>query len=208
MRQRYVALEGNIGAGKTTLAKKLAETMDARLVLEEFTDNPFLALFYENPGRYAFSLEMAFLADRYHQLGKINDQDMFQPLTIADYSIYKSLIFAQNNLKMHELDLYRNLFRIIADNLRQPDLVIYLNRSIEVLQKHIKQRGRSYEQHIQSLYLKDIHDNYTEFFKQNKSIHVVVIDADRFDFINNEADFNLLQNLVYQNFKPGLNFLG
>lgn len=207
MSQRYVALEGNIGAGKTTLARKLATTLNARLVLEEFTDNPFLAMFYENPKRHAFALEMSFLADRYHQLQQYASDDLFHPVTIADYSIYKSLIFAQNNLQDQELALYRNLFDIIARNLKQPDLVIYFNRPVETLLKHIEKRNRSYEQNIEPAYLEDIHSNYTRFFKQNNTIEVVVVNADNYDFLNNEEHYLYLQELIFQKFKPGLNFL-
>lgn len=207
MSPRYVALEGNIGAGKTTLARKLAERLNARLVLEEFTDNPFLAMFYENPGRHAFALEMSFLADRYHQLQQYASDDLFHPVTIADYSIYKSLVFAQNNLRGQELTLYRNLFDIIARNLKQPDLVIYFNRPVETLLKHIQKRNRSYEQNIAPAYLEDIHTNYTGFFKQNNTIEVVVVNADNYDFLNNEEHYLYLQELIFQKFKPGLNFL-
>lgn len=203
----YLALEGNIGAGKTTLSKLLAREMNARLILEEFADNPFLAAFYNNKERYAFSLEMSFLADRYHQLGDLNTSDLFQPFTIADYSIYKSLIFAQNNLKDKELSLYRNFFEITAGSLRKPDLILYLHRSMNKLQSHIKQRGRSYEQSIESTYLDDIQANYIRFFKQRSEIKVVVLNADNYDFLNNRQDLLSVISLLEKDFKPGLNFV-
>ncbi len=207
MSHRYIALEGNIGSGKTTLSTKLAKTLDARLILEEFKENPFLPLFYENQMRYAFSLEMAFLADRYHQLQQYIANDLFQTITLADYSIYKSLVFAQNNLKGQELVLYKNLFDIIARSLKQPDLVVYFNRPVETLLQHIKKRNRSYEQNIKTEYLQDIQSHYTEFFKQNKKIPVVVLEADNYDFLNSSEDFEHLQDIIFQNFSPGLNFL-
>ena len=117
MKSRYIAIEGNIGAGKTTLAKLMAENLDARLMLEQFVDNPFLPLFYAQPERFAFSLEMSFLADRYHQMGGYDKEDLFQPLLLADYSIYKSFIFAQNNLSGKEMELYRNFFNILTGHL-------------------------------------------------------------------------------------------
>jgi len=203
----YVAIEGNIGAGKTTLSKLLAKEMDARLILEEFADNPFLAAFYKNKDRYAFSLEMSFLADRYHQLSGLNTSDLFQPFTIADYSIYKSLIFAQNNLRDKELSLYRNFFEITASSLRKPDLILYLHRSMNKLQSHIRQRGRSYEQSIESAYLDDIQSNYIRFFKQRSEIKVVVLNADNYDFLNQPQDVLAVRSLLKNNFKPGLNFI-
>ncbi len=207
MSHKYIALEGNIGSGKTTLSTKLAETLDARLILEEFKENPFLPLFYENPSRYAFSLEMAFLADRYHQLQQYIANDLFQTITLADYSIYKSLIFAQNNLKDQELVLYKNLFEIIARSLKQPDLVIYFNRPISTLLTHIKKRNRPYEQNIKPEYLSNIQSHYTQFFKQNDKIPVVVLEADNYDFLNSDEDFKHLQDIMFQKFSPGLNFL-
>lgn len=206
MTPRYVAFEGNIGAGKTTLAQKIAQSLDARLVLEEFKDNPFLPLFYKQPERYAFSLEMAFLADRYHQLQQFNANDLFQPVTIADYSLYKSLIFAQNNLKEQELNLYQNLFNIIARSLKKPDLIIYFNRPIETLLQHIRKRNRSYEQNIKPAYLQDIQSNYINYFKQHPTIEVLVLNADEFDFLDSDKDFTELQSLIFQKFRPGLNF--
>ncbi len=203
----YIAFEGNIGSGKTTLSSKLAKTLDARLILEEFKENAFLPLFYQNPSRYAFSLEMAFLADRYHQLQQYVADDLFQTITIADYSIYKSLVFAQNNLKDQELILYKNLFEIIARSLKQPDLVVYFNRPIKTLLQHIKKRNRPYEQNIKPEYLKNIQSHYTEFFKQNNTIPVVVIDADNYDFVHSDKDFQRLQDIMFQNFSPGLNFI-
>lgn len=204
---QFIAIEGNIGAGKTTLATLLAERLNARLMLEEFAENPFLAHFYDNPDRYSFSLEMSFLADRYHQLKSMMREDLFQPRIISDYSLYKSLIFAQNNLKDNELDLYRNLFNIMAANLKQPDLVIFLNRSYDTLRKHIRQRGRSYEQGIELEYLMNIQKNYSRFFKQKHDVPVLVLDADNYDFLNRPQDVTALEDILSQEMPEGLNFI-
>lgn len=206
MNSGYIALEGNIGSGKTTLSKKLAAELNARLILEEFVDNPFLASFYENPSRWAFSLEMAFLSDRYHQLQQYATEDLFHHISIADYSIFKSLIFAQNNLNGQELSLYRNLFDIIARSLKQPDKIIYLNRSTETLLDHIKIRNRTYELKIQGSYLEDIQGKYINFFKQNHNIPIVIIDADKYDFLNQRSDFEKLKEVIFQDYPTGLNF--
>lgn len=207
MNNRYVAIEGNIGAGKTTLAKLLSQKMNARLMLEEFTDNPFLASFYSNRERYAFSVEMSFLADRYHQMGRYNKEDLFQPLLLSDYSIYKSLIFAQNNLHGNELQLYRNFFQIVSGQLKTPDLILFLNRSYESLHRHIEKRGRSYEQQIEPEYLMNIQTNYIRFFKQMQDVTVAVVDADKYDILRSKADLEVLEDIISQKFKPGLNFL-
>lgn len=204
---QFIAIEGNIGAGKTTLAKILSERLDARLLLEDFAENPFLAAFYDNRERYAFSLEMSFLADRYHQLKSLMKEDLFQPRIISDYSLYKSLIFAQNNLKDNELSLYRNLFDIMAGNLKQPDLVIFLNRSYETLRKHIRQRGRSYEQGIELEYLMNIQENYSRFFKQKHDVPVLVLEADNYDFLNRPSDVEALEQVLSRELREGLNFI-
>ncbi len=204
---KYVALEGNIGSGKTTISKMLAKSLNAKLILEEFANNPFLAQFYQNPERYGFSLEMSFLADRFHQLQSVVSDDLFYPITIADYSIHKSLIFAQNSLQGNEFDLYNNLFQIIARNLRQPDLIIYLNRPLPTLLQHIKKRNRPYELGITDTYLSQIYKGYINYFKQNKQLTVAIIDADKYNFINNLSDLKQLEKLIYQPLKPGIHLI-
>ncbi len=205
--QRYIAIEGNIGAGKTTLANLLADKLDARLVLEEFADNPFLKNFYKNPDRYGFSLEMSFLADRFHQLQKAAETDLFHPCTIADHTAFKSLIFAQANLKGKELSLFQNFYKMLKNNLTPPDLVVFLFRSYTSLQKNITQRGRSFEQEIDVGYLKKIQASYLSFFKQQNQLPVIIINADDYDFLNRPEDVGIIQNLLSQSFKNGLNFL-
>ncbi|MGB0178345.1 MAG: deoxynucleoside kinase, partial [Owenweeksia sp.] len=166
MSPAYICIEGNIGSGKTTLARLLSEEMNARLILEEFEDNPFLAGFYEDPIRYSFPLEMSFLADRYHQLKqKLSEPDLFQPLVVSDYTLLKSLIFARINLKEMEYRLYRDFFAIIERQLPKPDLIVFINRSLDAAKRNIVSRGRDYEQNIQHDYLKNIHEGYQTALK-------------------------------------------
>ena len=167
MKYRYVAIEGNIGAGKTTLATMLHRDMGGKLILEEFEENSFLPKFYKDPERYAFPLEMSFVASRFKQLKKfLFEQDMFNNLMVADYIFYKCLIFAKNNLKEDEYNLYRHLFEIINQQLPQPDLLIYLHSPVEKLQHRIHSRGRSYEQSIPDSYLHNIQQGYFHYMAQ------------------------------------------
>ena len=186
MSPKYIAIEGNIGAGKTTLSKLLAKQLNARLVLEEFEENPFLSKFYKDPKRYAFSVEMAFLADRYHQLNQIQlTEDLFQPMVISDYAPFKSLIFAQNNLSEEEFNLYREFWKMALGKLRQPDLILYLNRPLDSLQQNIRKRGRDYEMNLESSYLEKLSERYAFYLKNQWSGKLIYIDADEWDFIGN-----------------------
>lgn len=207
MKYNYVVIEGNIGAGKTTVVNKLAPLLGARPLFEEFTENPFLPLFYEDPERFAFALESAFLADRYHQLQELVVQDLFQPHILADYSIYKSWIFARQNLRDQELNLYKNLFDIIADKLPRPDIIIYMNRTLEGLRQNITDRKRSYEQKIPDSYLLNIQESYINFFKQVEHIPVVIIDVDTYDFLYKPVELEIFQSILSRDFRKGLNFL-
>ncbi len=207
LKYRYIAIEGIIGAGKTTLAKLLSEKLNARLLLEEFADNPFLEKFYSDPKRYAFSVEMSFLADRYHKIkGFFDSPDLFQPVVIADYAPFKSLIFAQTNLSEEEFRLYREFFDLSINRLPKPDLVIFLERDMEILMRHIKERGREFELDIKEEYLLRLKENYTRFFKQSKQYRLLVIDSRAYDFILNEQDLQEVISLIDLDFKPGLNF--
>lgn len=197
MINKFIAIEGNIGSGKTTLAKKLAEKLSARLILEEFEENPFLKGFYKDPQRYGFSVEMSFLADRYHQLSeKIVHPDLFSPLLISDYAPFKSLIFAQNNLATTEFNLYRKFWQMSIGQLNKPDLVVFLVRPIEDLQKNIKNRGRSYEQNIADTYLKQVGLGYENFLRTLKAQDVLRVDVNNYDFLNNKYDVNTIANLI------------
>ena len=186
----YIAIEGNIGAGKTTLTNKLAEDFNAKTVLERFADNPFLPKFYEDQNRYAFPLEMSFLADRYQQISDDLAQfDLFKDFIVADYHIFKSLIFAKVTLAEDEYRLYRNLFDIIYKEMPKPDLYIYLYQSTEKLLENIKQRGRSYEQEIPAEYLEKINSGYLDYIKSQKELNVLIIDVTNRDFLENQEDY-------------------
>ncbi|RTY71411.1 2-amino-4-hydroxy-6-hydroxymethyldihydropteridine diphosphokinase [Flavobacterium sp. LB2P53] len=186
----YVAFEGNIGAGKTTLATKISEDFNAKTVLERFADNPFLPKFYKDQNRYAFPLEMSFLADRYQQLSDDLAQfDLFKDFLVADYHIFKSLIFAKITLAEDEYRLYRNLFDIIYREMPKPDLYIYLYQNSERLLQNIKKRGRSYEQKIPAEYLDKINSGYLDYIKSQTDLNVLIIDVSDRDFVKNQADY-------------------
>jgi len=186
----YVAIEGLIGAGKTTLAKRLAADHGARLVLEGFEDNPFLPRFYEEPQRYAFSVELSFLAQRYHQLKQVAELSLFHPLTVADYSIGKSLVFASVTLADDEYALFRDLYDIMYGGLPRPDLLVYMHLSMEKVQERIRSRGRSYEQHIEPTYLGRLQDRYLDHLQKLKDQRVLVMDVDEVDLLLDERAFS------------------
>ena len=186
----YIAIEGNIGAGKTTLTTKIAEDFNAKTVLERFADNPFLPKFYEDQNRYAFPLEMSFLADRYQQIADDLAQfDLFKDFIIADYHIFKSLIFAKVTLTDDEYRLYRKLFEIIYKEMPKPDLYIYLYQNTERLLENIKQRGRTYEQEIPAEYLDKINRGYLDYIKSQTDLNVLVIDVSDRDFVKHQEDY-------------------
>lgn len=187
----YIAIEGNIGAGKTTLSTKISEDFNAKLVLERFADNPFLPKFYEDQNRYAFPLEMSFLADRYQQLSDDLAQfDLFKDFVVADYHIFKSLIFAKVTLADDEFRLYKTMFDIIHKEMPKPDLYVYLYQNTEQLLANIKKRGRSYEMQIPAEYLEKINQGYLDFIKtQTSNLNVLIIDVSDKDFVNNQEDY-------------------
>ena len=193
----YIAIEGNIGAGKTTLATKIAEDFNAKTVLERFADNPFLPKFYEDQNRYAFPLEMSFLADRYQQISDDLAQfDLFKDFIIADYHIFKSLIFAKVTLTDDEYRLYRKLFEIIYREMPKPDLYIYLYQNTERLLQNIKLRGRSYEQEIPAEYLDKINKGYLDYIKSQTDLNVLIIDVSEKDFVKNQEDYVYILNEI------------
>lgn len=191
---RYICIEGNIGAGKTTLAKALAKKMNSKLILEEFDENDFLRKFYETPSRYAFPLEMSFLADRYRQLLDVlaGSEDLFFNDVIADYSIYKSQLFAKNNLEAHEYNLYMEFYSLIAHRIRKPDLIIFLDRPISSVVKNIKKRGRDYEMNMEMSYLAGLKEKYAMLQKQYDQQKWLVLNADDYDFIENDKDIDII----------------
>lgn len=204
----YIAIEGNIGAGKTTLSTRMAAQFNSRLILEQFEDNSFLPKFYEDPERYAFPLELSFLADRYQQLkNTLTVQDMFHPVTIADYFIHKSLIFARKTLNDQEFTLYSRLFAIIDNVLPKPDLLVYLYLDIGRLQNNIRKRGRSYEQNIQDDYLTRIQEGYFDYIRQQQGMRVLLIDTNELDFVANTTDYDKLVKLIMCEYPVGVHRL-
>lgn len=193
----YIAFEGNIGAGKTTLVQKIAEDFNAKTVLERFADNPFLPKFYKDQNRYAFPLEMSFLADRYQQLSDDLAQfDLFKDFVIADYHIFKSLIFAKITLAEDEYRLYRNLFDIIYKEMPKPDLYVYLYQNTTRLLHNIRKRGRSYEQNIPADYLNKINNGYLEYIKSQTDLNVLIIDISDRDFVKKHEDYLFILNEI------------
>lgn len=186
----FIAIEGNIGSGKTSLTHKIAEDFNGKQVLERFADNPFLPLFYQDTERYAFALEMSFLADRYQQLSDdVAQHDLFTDVTIADYYVIKSLIFSKITLEKDEYVLYKRLFNMMYKELVKPDLYIYLYQTEDRLLENIKKRGRDYEQNIEASYLSQIQKGYADFIRSQQDLKIKVIDVTDLDFVNNQADY-------------------
>lgn len=195
----YIAFEGNIGAGKTTLVTKIAEDFNAKTVLERFADNPFLPKFYEDQNRYAFPLEMSFLADRYKQLSDDLAQfDLFKDFIVADYHIFKSLIFAKVTLQEDEFRLYKTMFDIVYREMPKPDLYVYLYQNTERLLENIKKRGRSYEQNIPADYLDKINSGYLDYIKSQTNLNVLIIDVSDKDFVKNQEDYVYILDKIQQ----------
>ena len=207
MNYHFITIEGNIGAGKTTLSHLLSRHFNARLVLEEFADNPFLPKFYENPKLYAFPLELFFMAERYKQLKHlIQQKDLFQNITISDYLFTKCLLFAKVNLPEDEFRLYQRLFEIIHQQLLQPDLLIYLHTPVSRLQKNIKKRNRPYEQNIPDEYLFNIQQTYTHYIKDH-NIKTLFIDASNADFLGNEKQLKVVIDALEHDYENGQHYL-
>ncbi|PKP11762.1 MAG: deoxynucleoside kinase [Bacteroidetes bacterium HGW-Bacteroidetes-4] len=204
---KYIVIEGNIGAGKSTLVNKIAEQYNGKIILEQFHDNPFLPKFYNNPDRYSFPLELSFLAARYKQLNtEISSTDLFKSFTIADYYFVKSLVFARSTLNEDEFNLYRQLFNIIYQQLPLPNLYVYLHTSPERLLEHIKLRGRDYEKTITAGYLLQIQKSYFEYFKTENRFPIVIIETTHIDFVSNPADYEKLKALILDNdYEKGMN---
>lgn len=201
MQHRFITIEGNIGAGKTTLAHLLAKRLNARLILEEFADNPFLPKFYENPKQYAFPLELFFMAERFKQLkDNLFKTDLFQSITVSDYVFTKCLLFARINLPEEEFKLFQKLFDIMQQQLVFPDVIIYLNSSIGKLQRNIKKRNRSYEQKIPDTYLQSIQETYLNYIKQH-AIKTIFVEADNADFLSNEAHMQAIIDVLNKDFE-------
>jgi deoxyadenosine/deoxycytidine kinase len=209
IKYNYVVIEGNIGAGKTTLASKIADQFNARLILEHFADNPFLPKFYKEPDKYSFPLELSFLASRYKQLKEeLVPQDLFKAFTIADYYFMKSLVFAASTLDGDEYNLYRQIFYIIYGSLPKPDIFVYLHLTPDRLLQNIEKRGRNYETSITSDYLQKIQDSYFTFFRQNPENKYLVIDINGIDFVANENHYRkIVDAIFFDEYPVGLNTL-
>jgi len=206
MKYHLITIEGNIGAGKTTLAHLLAKHYNARLILEQFADNPFLPKFYESPKQYAFPLELFFMAERFKQLKELLQQkDMFQSVTITDYLFTKCLLFSKVNLPDDEYRLYQRLFEIINQQLIQPELVIYLHAPVKKLQENIRKRKRPYEQNIPDQYLFDIQETYTNYIKQH-NLKTLFIDAGNADFLGNEKHLQVILDALEKDYEPGSHY--
>lgn len=205
MKYNYIAIEGTIGAGKTSLVTRISEQYNAKLILEQFADNSFLPKFYKEPDKYAFPLEMSFLASRFQQLkDQLPAQDLFKTFTISDYFINKSLIFASKTLQSDELVLYTRFFNIINATLPKPDLLVYLYLDEKNLKKNIEKRGRSYEKNIELGYLKRIQTGYFDYIKQHQDMRVLIIDTNRIDFVENENDYLKLLDIIDKKYDKGI----
>lgn len=207
VRYNYIVIEGNIGAGKTTLASMIARDHNAKLILERFADNPFLPKFYSDPTRYSFPLELSFLADRYRQLKEeLVEQDLFRSFTVADYYFMKSLVFSSQTLEKDEFSLYRQIFYIIYSSLPKPDLYVYLHVPPERLLKNIATRGREYEKSITADYLSGIQESYFNFFRQNPENRYLVLDISGVDFVANHEDYLKVTDMIFREpVEPGIN---
>ena len=205
MKYNFIAIEGNIGAGKTSLATRISQEYNGKLILEQFEDNDFLPRFYENPAKYAFPLELSFLASRYQQLkDQLTHQDLFRSFTIADYFIHKSMIFAGKTLDGDERVLYTRLFKIIEASLPKPDLLVYLYLSIDRLKGNIRKRGRPYEQKIDYDYLEKIQAGYIEFLRQQQNMRILIIDTNKVDFVDRKEDYARMITLIGSEYGIGI----
>ncbi len=207
MNYNFIVIEGLIGAGKTSLSKMIAEKFNAKLILEQFADNPFLPKFYKNPDKYSFPLELSFLAERYQQLKEdLASGDLFKSFFISDYYFSKSLIFAKSTLADDEYNLFRKLFNIIYTSFPKPDLYVYLHLNSENALKNIKKRGRDYEQSIEIKYLDTLRQNYFEYFKQEENLKFLILDTNGIDFVNNTKDFEKIVQVIFnEKYSVGIN---
>ncbi len=206
-RYNYIVIEGNIGAGKTTLASMIAKEHNAKLILERFADNPFLPKFYSDPARFSFPLELSFLADRYRQLKEeLVEQDLFRSFTVADYYFMKSLVFASSTLEKDEFTLYRQIFYIIYSSLPKPDLYVYLHVPPERLLLNIALRGREYEKSITAEYLTGIQESYFTFFRQNPENRYLILEINDLDFVLRPEDYRKVTDVIFNEaIEPGMN---
>ena len=203
MKSKFIAIEGNIGAGKTSLANKIAKDYNSELILESFSSNPFLPKFYKDPEKHAFSLELFFMSERYHQLKKTWSGDLFFSNKISDYFFMKSKIFAKTTLKDDELVLFDKLFEIMLSSLPYPDLLVYIHSDIKRLQENIHLRGRNFELNIDDSYLEALQNNYFDYLKKQKKSSVLILDVTRVDFVNDNKVYEKIKNLISEKHQLG-----
>lgn len=210
MRYNYVAIEGTMGAGKTTLASCISRDFNGKLILEEFEPdkNPFLAKFYAEPEKYAFQVEMTFLALRFQQLkDKLSNLDLFHNFIISDYYVAKSLIFSRETLQPDEYELFSRFFSIIFANIPKPELMVYLYLDVEHLQYNIRKRGRDYEQNIEDSYLEHLQQGYFDFIRQQTDMRILVLDTNNIDFVANKKDYEKIVDAINQDYDIGIHRL-
>lgn len=209
MEYNFIAIEGCIGTGKTSLSKKIAHEFNIPLALENFEENPYLEKFYKDPDNNALSLELYFMAERFHQQKNIiSNLNLFNQNIIADYAFIKSQVFANITLKNpDDLKLFKMLFNIINQNLKAPDLIVYLHKKTDILLENIAQRGRSYEKNISGDYLDELHQAYMSYLRQQEKSKVIIVDSSEIDFIKSDEDYKYLKNLLDKNYKEKFNFI-
>lgn len=201
----YIAIEGNIGSGKTTFCQMLSKEYNCQLILEEFDDNPFLPYFYKDPDRFAFTVELFFMTERYKQLQQMfKTKDMFTDFVLADYAFVKTLLFARQNLPEEEYRLFQKMFKPLNQTFAQPDLLVYFHRNVDILQENIAKRGRSYEKNITDDYLIRVQNSYFEYFRNILSFPILIIDLSTIDFESNEQNYTQVKYLLSKKYLPGV----
>ncbi len=201
----YISVEGNIGTGKTTFCEMVSREYNSKLILEEFTENPFLPLFYEDPDRFAFTVELFFMTERHKQLQKhLLHQDLFHQFTISDYFFMKTLLFARKNLSEEEYRLFQKMFNVLNQSFPTPDILVYFHRSIDILMDNIETRGRHYEKNISRDYLQKIQDSYFEYFRNILSFPILIVDLNEIDFVENKNAYNEIKLLLSKEYLPGV----
>lgn len=201
---RYICVEGNIGAGKTSFCELIKSEYNCKLILEEFADNPFLPYFYKNPERFAFTVELFFMTERYKQLQKDLSLDLFYDFTISDYTFTKTLLFARQNLKDEEFRMFQKMYNVLAQSFPKPDIIVYFHRSIDLLQSNINKRGRSYEADIKNNYLEKVQNSYFEYFRNILSFPILIIDVNNLDFVKNRSHYEEIRDLLKRTYLPGV----